>query len=222
MNNFRVIITDIRKTKRGRYSIYINDEFYDVLDVETYVGFPYSKGDEIQPEELDRYIHDSQKVIAKERALRLLSARSYTARGLKDKLLRDVDEPAAQEIVERMEELGLVDDYDYARRYAADCINLRGFSHRHTAYVLRQRGLSQQVVQKTIEDLGAEDSEYLIARWILKKYSRRIGDEDGERRTINALIRRGFGYNDIRVVLDNLNQDIHYYDDYNEDYDTII
>ena len=113
-------ITDINKTKKGRYSVYLDDEFYGVLHLDVFLRFNYAIGSEIDPKTLDEYIYDSQIIIAKERAFRLLSARSYTAQGLKEKLLRDVEEPAADEIIERMEELGLIDDYDYAKRYASD------------------------------------------------------------------------------------------------------
>lgn len=207
-------VTDINKTKRQRYSIFIDGEFYGVLHPDIYFTCKIKIGDKIQPEEIDELIYRSQTVIAKERALKLLSARAYTKKGLKDKLLRDVDSEAADAVVSRMEELGLIDDSDYALRYAKDCINLRGFSHHRTAMALAQRGISREVTERTLEQLGEEDSEKLIYRQIKKKYLNKLEDEGDLRRTIGALQRRGFQYGDIRTVINHLKDDPDYYIDY--------
>lgn len=207
-----VRITDIRKTKRGRYSLYIQEEFYGVLHPDIYYRFPYKAGEEISIPDLESYLYDSQILIAKERALRLLSARSYTAFGLKEKLLRDVDEEAAESVVARMEELGLIDDEDYAWRYAQDCVNLRGFSYHRTRLALAQRGIPSLIIEDTIARLGEEPSEELIYQQIKRRYLSRLGDEKGEQRTIHALQRRGFRYGDIRKVIDHLKEDPAYYE----------
>lgn len=57
---------------------------------------------------------------AKERAFSMLSGREYTSSQLRDRLARHVDPEAAGQAVERMEELGLVDDDGYAERYARE------------------------------------------------------------------------------------------------------
>lgn len=206
-----MLVTEITKTRRGRFSVFIDDEFYGVLHPDVYFLSNIKVGIQVEPKELDQLIYESQKNIAKERALSLLSARPYTKKGLIDKLLRDVDIKAAEEVAHRMEELGLIDDEDYARRYANDCINLRGFSHFRTRLALRERGIDERVIDKTILNLGDEDSERLIYRQIKRRYLNRIDDEVGERRTIAALQRRGFRYEDIALVIENLKEDKNYY-----------
>ena len=56
-------------------------------------------------EELEALRRESDYKTAKERALRLLSARGYTAHQLKEKLSRYADEEASQAAVDRMEEI---------------------------------------------------------------------------------------------------------------------
>lgn len=191
-----------------------------MLHPDVYFASSLSVGHTVPQETLDELILQSEEEIAKERALRLLSARSYTAHGLFEKLTPYVSEDAAWSVVQRMENIGLVDDYDYAVRYSSDCLRLRGFSYFHTVYVLGGRGISREIAEKALyEEFGEEDSQWIISNYILKKYRRRIGDEDGERRTINAMLRRGHRYDDVRRVLDNLRQDITYYDNYPDPYE---
>ena len=66
-----------------------------------------------------------QFIWAKSLALQHLSRRSMSAKQLKDKLKERVGEEAADMAVERMAELGYLDDADYAGRLARDLTNLR-------------------------------------------------------------------------------------------------
>ena len=63
---------------------------------------------------------------AKEKALQLLSYKEYTAKQLSDRLARTAGEETAKLAVMRMEELGLVDDADYAMRFAYDLYTRKG------------------------------------------------------------------------------------------------
>lgn len=210
-------ITDIQRTKRGRYSVFIDDDFYGVLHVDVYMGGQARIGSLISEEALDELIHQSQILIAKERALRLLSARSYTSKALKEKLMRDVGEAEADIIIERMQDLGLIDDEDYAIRYAKDCINLRGYSHKRLVGALYQKGISREVIEATLARLGQEDQERQVVKLVEKKYINKIDDEANLRKTINAIMRKGFSYDEIKKVLNNINEDKEYYKGYWEE-----
>lgn len=203
-------ITDIRTTKRGRISVYVDEEFTCVLHPDVAAASGLAVGSEITSHRLEELGALSMQKIAKERALGLLSARSYTAKGLRDKLAAHTDEESAQLAVERMEELGLVDDADYARRFAADCVNIKGYSLRRTAQVLREKGVDRQIVEETLADMDV-DPEPAIARIVLRKHPRFLEDEKAYTKTINALARLGYDYGNIRRVLRNLAEDMEYY-----------
>ncbi len=206
-------ITDIRLTKRGRMSIYVDGEFTCTLHTDIYATSKLEVGQEITSQRLEELFGLSQEKIAKESALRLLSQRSYTAKGLRDKLAKHADQESAQTAVARMEELGLVDDADYARRYAAYCLKTKGYSIRRTAQALREKGIHRELAQEVLSEIEI-DPELAVARVVLRKYMRYLEDEKGVNKTINALARLGFAYEDIRRVVSNLQKDNAYYDDY--------
>ena len=208
-------ITDINPTKKGRWSIFVDGEFYGVLHSDIYIKSNLKAGDTIPQPELDELIARSTEAIAREKALTLLAGRSYTSQGLYEKLLAISDEESAERAVRRMQELGLIDDRDYARRYAADCVNLKGFSYMRTRQALRQKGIPRAIIEETMEGM-TEEPEVLIARAVLRRYKRYLDTESGRKKVIDALTRRGFFYGDSRSVVENMAQDPEYYADLEE------
>jgi len=207
-----VEITEIRRTKRGRISVYIDGVFACVLHPEVYVGADIGVGRQVEPEALDEALRASRDKFAREYALNLLAQRSYTAKSLRDKLTAKVeDEEIADTVVARMEELGLIDDADYARRFAADCLNRRGFSLPRTARALREKGIDREIIDETLSRIEY-DPQPAIAQIVRRKYLRYLEDEKGVRNTIAALQRLGYRFDDIRAVLQNLAEDENYYD----------
>lgn len=204
-------ITDISLTKKGRWSIYIDDEFYGVIHTDVYIHSRISSGDDIEKDELDEMIARSSELITRERALKLLSSRSYTSKILYEKLLTYADEESAASAISRMQELGLLDDHDYARRYAADCMNLKCYSHLMTRRALKEKGISRDIIDEVMQDCDV-DEETLIARAIKKKYMKYLHTAEGQKKTLDALNRRGFYYDDARSVVQNLLSDEEYYD----------
>ena len=121
-------ITDLSRTKRGRYAVSVEGQYLFSLHEEVFYTARLAVGMDLSVEELEALRRESDYKTAKERALRLLSARGYTAHQLKEKLSRYADEEASQAAVDRMEELGLVNDGDYAFCCARDLYNLKHYS----------------------------------------------------------------------------------------------
>lgn len=153
---------------------------------------------------------------AREYAMTLLSRRAYTEQGLYDKISGRFDEQDAASAVARMLELGLLDDEDYARRYASDCVKLKGMSQRRTAMELMRKGIDKELAEAVAEECGG-DPEPRIAAVIKRRYPRCFEDERNRNKTVNALLRLGYRYGDIAGVLRNLDEDDEYYDDWEQD-----
>ena len=149
---------------------------------------------------------------AKNYAMRLLSGRAYTKKTLCEKITARFDEESAEAAVTRMEELGLINDADYARRYAADCLNLKRYSLRRTAQALHQKGIDRHIIEDTLAEMEFAP-EQSVARLLERKYPKWQEDEKNKTRAVNALVRLGYGYGDIRTVMQNLQEDPEYYEE---------
>jgi regulatory protein len=207
-----VEITAIERTKRGRFSVYLDGEYYCVLAADVYALSGLVPGENVTEERIGALMADSEERLAKERALRLLSQRAYTEKGLYDKLREKTGEGAAAAAVARMAELNLVNDEDYARRYAEEVLATKGFSARRAVQELARRGVDRETAELALEELSP-DPEQSIARVIRRKYLPYLGDEKGYNRTVAALTRLGYRYGDIRGVIRNLQEDEEYYDE---------
>ena len=142
-------VTGIETTKKGRYALMVDGEFAFSLHRDTFLLCPWlQKGAEVSPERLETLRQEDELRSARERALDLLSAAEQTSGTLRQKLLRWYGEEAVEAAVLRMEELGLINDLDYGRRYAADAVNLRGWPRRRIAMELQKKGVPAEVIEE--------------------------------------------------------------------------
>ena len=70
-----------------------------------------------------------------------------------EKIQRTTSKEAAWSAADRMEELGLVNDEEFAKRYAAELFNRKGFSGRRAQYELLQKGIDKEIIAQVVEEL---------------------------------------------------------------------
>lgn len=195
-----MIITAIEPRRKSLSAIFIDGEYALKLDTETVITEKLKIGSEIDDDRLLELIKASDAKRAKEKALWLISYRDHSEGELRQKLLRDFGEEAVDKAVHRLCELGLINDENFARKYA-ESLSHKHMSQRQIQQKLRQKGLDRDLTSEAVEDLDLDEKEEIRAL-INKKYLRKLSDEGDLRRTIAALQRRGFGYSDIRSVIE--------------------
>ena len=193
-------ITAIEPRKKGLSALYIDGEFAMKLDTEVLLAHRFDVGREIDDEALHDCVLDSQLKLCKDKALWLISYRDHSRRELFDKLKKDYPEDVAEAAVTRMEELGLINDASYARRYTADLINVKHLSERGIRQKLYEKGIDRDLIDEILNETELDEAQQIRAV-IEKKYARGLDDEKIRRRAVNALQRLGFGYGSIKSVL---------------------
>ena len=193
-------ITEIRPRRKGLSALFIDGEFAMALDTQTLLEQRIDVGREVDDEELHELIILSNERRAKEKALWLISYRSHSKKELRDKIRRTCDAEAADKAVERMEELGLVNDEDFARRYAEQLLYGKRLSKRAAFYELRRKGIDQATAEEALAELDVDVHEQIRA--LIEKKYRNINDEKIRRRAVAALQRLGYGWEDIKAVLE--------------------
>lgn len=193
-------ITDLHTTKRGRISVYVDGEFVFAVDQESCQQAKLRIGQEVSLEELNELMRVSQLRAAKDKALGLLSRRSYSKSQLRDRLTRHTDEEAAHQAVERMEEIGLVDDLDYALRYARDLYHLKQLAPARIKQELRQKGIDSDIISESLEQFDEDDNIDRALAYLGRKYSS-LSDEKTRKRAFAQLGRLGYSYSEIGSAL---------------------
>lgn len=200
-------MTDITKTKKGRYSLFVDEEFVFSIHKDSFFKTKLTVGTLLTVQELEQLRLEDELLSAKDTAMGILSRSAQSSGMLWDKLSRYYSEASVEGAIARMTELGLVDDTDYAMRLARDCINLRGYSMVRLRQELRRKKLPPNAVEAAIEQFEERDESDPIIELVLKKYRAKIFDADGLRKTIAALMRRGFSYSDIKTALNRIEEE---------------
>lgn len=138
------------------------------------------------------------------RALELLSARPYTVRQLRRKLIqKEVPASEADLVIERLLAAGLLDDQRYALAYARSKLVGQGASARRIGQDLARKGVSAELAKEAIAQVVVEeevDTSAVIERVARRKLAS-MGDLEPvvlRRRLFSFLARRGYELDEIR------------------------
>ena len=143
---------------------------------------------------------------AKKRALWLLDKRDYSRHELIGKLTeKGYTDAAAEAAVDRLAELGFVDDARYApivvRHYAA-----KGYGARRVQAELQRRGIPKELWDAALEEMPAQDN---TVDHLLRARLRGADpvDRAALKRATDALLRRGYSWDDITAAVERLREE---------------
>lgn len=198
-------ITAVKETKRGRLALFVDGEFAFSLDPETFADADLHEEDEIESFRLEELRRQSDTRKAVDRALDILALRDHAAGELYQKLCRKFDPHSAAAAVAKAEELGLLNDADFARRRAAELMRKRK-SRREVEQDLAAKGIDRDTAAQVLEELyvpedGPDPEVAAACALVQRQYARKLAE--GKRpQVMAALARRGFSYAVIRTALE--------------------
>lgn len=135
------------------------------------------------------------EAVARLVCLRMLDRRAYTRAELSTALRkRGVPDEAADRVLDRFTEIGLIDDAALADGYARAQHRDRGLAGRAVALKLRRRGVPDDTVLAAVGQID-RDSEVDTARALVERRLRSIAGLDPAvqaRRLIGLLARKGY------------------------------
>ncbi|MFC9331603.1 recombination regulator RecX [Kitasatospora sp. NPDC057015] len=132
---------------------------------------------------------------ARDICLRLLTGTAKTRKQLADALRkREIPDEVAEEVLDRLEEVGLIDDAAFADAWVESRHAGRGLARRALAQELRTRGVAGELVEQAVAQLGA-DEEAEAARALVERKlrsTRGLERQARTRRLVGMLARRGY------------------------------
>ncbi|MBP3381471.1 MAG: regulatory protein RecX [Clostridia bacterium] len=198
-------ITDKQKIRGSQYvlSFDTDDDFTVTVDAATFDESYFFVGRDISADELEALLALSRKNRTRSRALYYLSGRDYAAKELERKLSRSVDRETAAAVVERLEEVGLVNDSAYAERMARSYANYRLYPRRRIMAALREKGVSREDAENAVEQLETDDLQVALAL-LRKKYYNKLQTDEDRKKVAAALARSGFGFDTVKKAMEML------------------
>ncbi|MFF9315347.1 recombination regulator RecX [Streptomyces sp. NPDC014748] len=127
--------------------------------------------------------------------LRLLTGTPRTRKQLADALRkREIPDEAAQEVLSRFEEVGLIDDSAFADAWVESRHHGRGLARRALARELRTKGVDATLIDEAVGRLDADQEEATARELVARKLRSTQGlDRDKRlRRLAGMLARKGY------------------------------
>ncbi|NLY72452.1 MAG: hypothetical protein GX079_01990 [Tissierellia bacterium] len=185
------MVEKVEWTSKG-VKIRLDGEEY-LIHTKAFLEFSPGEGEEV---DLDALLYRSCYYSALERTENYLSRGLRTKKQLRDYLEKRNFSKCAEEVLEFLEEMGLINDLHYGRSYYEEERHKRGSYA--IAERLKNRGLTSSVIAQIYMEEDPEDA----ARLLLKKYS--FWDELDYKEEVkrkNFLLGRGFSYETINKAM---------------------
>lgn len=178
---------------------------------QTVEDFGLYSGKELEEAELTKLRAAAGEMSAKMRAVRILSASSVSKASLQQRLIQKGESKHdAQQAVQWMAEMNLLDDQKTAQQIVGHCI-AKGYGLSRAKQALYEKRIPKEYWADALADYP--DQQEKIRAFL----NSRLKDDWGEkelRRAVDALLRRGHSYREIRSVLDDFAKDADFQEDF--------
>lgn len=156
-----------------------------------------------------------QESVARKILLDQLTGQARTRAELARKLAsKDVPADVAIRLLDRFEEVGLVDDAAFARDWVEQRQTGKGLARRALAQELRRKGVEDETAREALDQLAEDDPEGEVeaARMLVRRKLRSVANLEHDkavRRLVGMLARKGHGPGvAYRVVREELGADL--------------
>ncbi len=207
----RIELLKTTPDRAGRYFVQFDDGRTLRLYRQTVEDFGLYPGMEFSPEQFEKLTAAGEKLSAKMRAVRIVSASNVSKKELESRLIQKGEKASdAKQAISWLVELNLLDDNKTAEQIVHSCIS-KGYGPAKAKQVLYEKRIPRELWESALADYP-DQREKMIS--FLKSKITDPSDQRAVKRAVDALIRRGHSYRAIREALSELSFDA---DDFPED-----
>ncbi|MDQ6527134.1 regulatory protein RecX [Nocardioides sp. LHD-245] len=149
-----------------------------------------------EPPEDDGWAEDADpESVARKILLDQLSIKARSRRELEDRLARrNVPQDVTERLLDRFEEVGLVDDEAFARAWVEGRQRSRGLARTALAVELRRKGVADETAKAVLAEVDPGDEEEAARGLVRKKLRsmRGLDEQVATRRLVGMLARKGY------------------------------
>jgi regulatory protein len=194
----KVTALRFQKKNRDRVSVYLDGRF--AFGLPAIIAASLKPGQSLSEEEIQALQEQGAAESAYGKTLDYLSYRPRSRAEVVTYLQkRDVAEAQIEDIIERLERAGLVDDEAFVQFWVENRERFRPRGPRALRYELRGKGISSELIERALAEVDPIESAYRAA----ERKAQQLGHLDQptfQRKLVEYLARRGFGYEVARQV----------------------
>ncbi len=191
--------------QRGRYSIFVDDAYSFSLGEAALLDSGLAPGTELSAQELAGWKRQSADDKLYGRALRYVAMRPRSVGEMRTYLQQKGASPAlADQILNKLSKVGLLDDAAYAAAFVATRRLLRPTSRLKLQQQLRSKHVSDEVIGQVLGSEHSDEQQALrtlaAKKWQIARYRQE------PQKLMRYLAGQGFGYDDIKTALNEMQQ----------------
>jgi regulatory protein len=204
------LITKIIEQKRrpNRRNVYLDGSFAFGCSVNVVARFRLRVGMQLTDQQVQEIQRGQVRQECFDAAMHLLASRLHSRAELHKKLMRKEFGPAiVEDVLEDLTRLGYIDDERFAKTKALSASQHKRHGPRRAMAELLKAGVKGDVAQRALADVYERGNTTENARLLAQKQGPRLRKLDpvvARRRLVGMLQRRGFDYETIKPIVDQI------------------
>jgi regulatory protein len=201
-------ITQISEQKKrpNRRNVYLDGKFAFGVNLNVVARFRLTVGKNLSAGDVAEIATGEVRQECFDKATEYLGQRLHSRAELKRKLMRrEYGEAVIEEVLENLERLDYLNDHRFATTKALSAAQHKHHGKRRAAQELLKAGVKQETARRAVEDVYETHDSLGAARELARKKApslKRLEPMVARRRLYGLLLRRGFSYDEIRPVVD--------------------
>lgn len=188
----KITALKLQKRNRNRVNVFLDGKF--AFGLSRVLAARLQTGQSLNPDDIADLQDQDKQEVAYQKALRYLSYRPRSEMEVRKNLLKgNIDPVVIEDVITRLHESGLVNDEQFTQIWIDNRNRLRPRGRRLLNIELRNKGIREEIIHQSLEELDEE----ALALQAAEKYLKRLEMlewPDFRRKLYGYLARRGFDY----------------------------
>jgi regulatory protein len=201
-------ITKITEQRRraNRRNVFLDGRFAFGVNLNVVAKFRLREGMALSEEQVREIETGEVRQECFDQAMGYIEGRLHSRKELHRKLMRrEYGETIINGVLDDLERLGYVNDAQFARSKAQSAAQYKQHGRRRAYMELLKSGVKPDVANQALNDVYEQHDSLSVARELVRRKApglRRLGPIVARRRLVGMLQRRGFDYESIKPVVD--------------------
>ena len=191
-----------QKKNPGRMNVYLDGEF--AFGISMAVAPWLKEGEQISQHKVTALQTKDELERAYQRALNFLSYRTRSKQEIRQNLQKaKVTDEIIDSVLDKLGAVSLVNDTEFAREWVENRIKFRPRGKRALSSELFQKGISNQIIEETLQEINEEQLAFNLARKKMAKH-KHLEKSEFQKKLYGYLSRSGFNYSLSKEVINNI------------------
>lgn len=215
--NFRMISKIQPQKAKGRYNVYINDEFAFGVDEEVLIKFELNKGLHITREMQKKIENEDSYFKAYQKTLNYLSYSLRSEKQIRDYLVKHELEHYSDRMVEQLKGLRFIDDLNFAQSFVRSQANINQKGPRTIEQDLKQKGISETNILTALDEYPYEQQLENAIELAEKQWNKasKSSARESVQKVKRYLLNKGYSFELVGEAMDEIDTEKDSEEEYN-------